>query len=293
MKTIRTLNTFRIIQYSIFIFYVVMYIVSYGIKFADNFEFQNYPYFIYVYYSYYLSEVINVTCWIGFIFHLQLYSKKDEITDEKINRVKCVERVLLVINIIIFVFFIIWMVSLHIITLVNLSDCEPWHPFYEFKEWKNQWYDIAYVFKGLFHLLLVLGGILILIKISTGIILLVKMKKNLNFFYQQKYIHIILTIIVSTLVTLWRCFYSLFIDYYDVKYNYAARKYKEGKHMPVEITVWLIDLLLPIAVMMYNIKNINYEKYIKKMLKGCMVQMHHSDASIFLVKQNLLNVSEK
>lgn len=51
------------------------------------------------------------------------------------------------------------------------------------------------------------------------------MKKNLNFFYKQKYIHIILTIVLSTIVTLWRSLYTNLrvMTAEDLKYNYAAR----------------------------------------------------------------------
>lgn len=31
--------------------------------------------------------------------------------------------------------------------------------------------------------------------------------------------------------------------------------------MPLEITITILDVVLPVAILMYNIKNINYEKY--------------------------------
>jgi hypothetical protein len=62
--------------------------------------------------------------------------------------------------------------------------------------------------------------------------------------------------------------------------------------MPIEITICLLDVFLPIAILMYNIKTINYEKYIKNMLKGSQIKIHISEASLFLVLRKEVDITE-
>ena len=63
--------------------------------------------------------------------------------------------------------------------------------------------------------------------------------------------------------------------------------------MPLEITICLLDVFLPAAILMYNIKNINYAKYIQNLLKGCKFNIKSSDASIFIVLRQKLDQSEQ
>lgn len=94
-----------------------------------------------------------------------------------------------------------------------------------------------------------------------------------------------MTIVLSTCTTLWRSLYT-YIDFLtknDLKYNYAARvPSKPLSQMPLEISICLVDTYLPLAILMYNIKTINFEKYLKSLLKGCSYGKHHSTASIFI-----------
>ena len=119
--------------------------------------------------------------------------------------------------------------------------------------------------------------------------MLYEMKKNLNFYYKEKLSNIILTMILSSLTIAWRSLYTnfVFLNRNDLKYNYAARVDKGADYIPIQIIVWVIDIFLPLAVLMYNIKTINFEKYLKNLLKGFNYKKHHSSASIFIVTYHI------
>lgn len=68
-----TKNAFRIVQYSFFLYSVVMVIVSFGIKFIDDFQMQNYPFFLHVHFSYYFAEITNIAQWTNFLTHIRNY----------------------------------------------------------------------------------------------------------------------------------------------------------------------------------------------------------------------------
>ena len=99
--------------------------------------------------------------------------------------------------------------------------------------------------------------------------------------------------ILSSLTIVWRNWYTNFdfLTRNDLKYNYAARIDNGPKSIPVQIIVWAIDIFLPLAVLMYNIKTINFEKYLKNLLKGFNYRKHHSSASIFIATYHI-DVSE-
>lgn len=100
--------------------------------------------------------------------------------------------------------------------------------------------------------------------------MLIEMKKNLNFFYREKKIHVIITMILASITVAWRSTYTNtdILTHNDIKYNFAASYDKNDCYMSIEIFVCIIDVFLPLSLLMYNIKTINFEKYLKNLLKG-------------------------
>lgn len=99
---------------------------------------------------------------------------------------------------------------------------------------------------------------------------LMKMKRNLNYYYNLKKWSIQVTIILSCFVTLWKCFYSLFrvVRENDIKYNYIFRHDLRPESLPGQILVCFIDIFAPIAVIIINIRTVNFVKYIHDLMSG-------------------------
>ena len=178
-------------------------------------------------------------------------------------------------------------ISFQIVTFVKIwSD---WNPYYYKDQCSDEWYNIVSAFLFWFRVILAIGSILILLKIIVGILMLFIMKNNLHFYFNEKYKWIIVAMILSSATIIWRIWYTNFdfLSQSDLKFNYIARKEVRLSQMPVQITICIIDIFLPLVVLMYNIKTINFEKYLKNLLKGWNYQKHHSNASIFILTNNL------
>lgn len=115
----KTKNTFRFCQYTLFLYHLLMIIVTLGIKFIDDFELQNYPFFLHIYFSYYFSEIINIACWVNFLTHMSYYSSTKDLNEVIIFRVKRKEKTLLGILIGLFILFAIPLLTLQILAFIN------------------------------------------------------------------------------------------------------------------------------------------------------------------------------
>ena len=140
-------------QYSLFVFYEIMIIASFWIKFVKNFEMQNYPFFLHIYFGFYFSEIISLAWWINFYIHLRSYSKIKDLSDIVVKSVKRKEFALLMFLIFIFSIFAISFLSLQIAAIA--MNWNSWRPFYKFESCKDPWWTMGYAFKTIFQLLII------------------------------------------------------------------------------------------------------------------------------------------
>ena len=84
----KTKDTFRIMQYSFYLYFIISTAVTMIFRFVNNIEFLSLPFYLHIYFAFYFSEIINVSCWISFYYHLKLYSKEIQLTDTVLNLVR-------------------------------------------------------------------------------------------------------------------------------------------------------------------------------------------------------------
>ena len=79
------IDIYRIIQYSILLLYLLSVIIVDGLKFINDFQYYNITTFVYILIGYYLSDLVNITCWITLIVHSKYYTGKEQFTRDKIK----------------------------------------------------------------------------------------------------------------------------------------------------------------------------------------------------------------
>jgi len=99
---------------------------------------------------------------------------------------------------------------------------------------------------------------------------LIGMRRNLNFHYKKKRKAIIITIVLSCFVTLWKSFYILFhlLRDWDINYNFIKRKELSPESIPLQLFVGFIDTIAPIAIICLNIRTVNFIEYVRDMMGG-------------------------
>ena len=142
-------------------------------------------------------------------------------------------------------------------------------------------YNASYLFIGTLLI------IIILIKIASGAFLLHKMRRNLNFYYQEKSRGIRVTIILSCFITLWKSLYNYMnlIRRNDIKYRFISQSNILPSSVPYQVIICFIDIFAPIAVMIINIRTVNFVKYLLALMKGCDKKNNCVSPSIFIVKK--------
>lgn len=265
-----------------------------SIKFVDDFELYSYPFLTLTYFTYYFSELINLAWWFNFILQLNWYSNPEDVIADKLFRVKKYEKGIMAVLPVFAVINILYIMVMLI--LVFIQDCSDCHSYFHFDLCKGQCYSVGRVFKTGFQVLIFLGLVLITCLIVLGFTLLFKMRRNLNFFYQEKKIPILLTILLTSIATAWRSCYTFFTEYVawnDLKYNYAARKNQKDEELLLNIIICAIDIYLPMAILMFNIKTINFQKYIQKLIKGWNYHQPFTNSSLFIMKNSRDSLHEE
>ena len=154
----QTKNIFRLLQFILLLYVLIMWVASFLIKFISDFQLQNYPFFLHVYFSFYFSEITNLSWWIVFLFHIKAYSGHI-INKQIIRNVKRKEKIFAFILVVILIFSIILVIVFQVISFVY--DCSDWAPFYKIEECEGHWKSLAQIFKTQFLVLIYLGICLI------------------------------------------------------------------------------------------------------------------------------------
>lgn len=93
-------------------------------------------------------------------------------------------------GVLIFLFCMLFIPLLVLQIMTFVIPWTEWHPFYHFDECEGTCYYLGEIFRDIFRACVIIGIILICIKIISGVLIIFSMKKNLNFYYKEKWIHI-------------------------------------------------------------------------------------------------------
>jgi len=280
-------------QYCALLFYAVSVFFIGSLKFIDSITLVNYTFYTYVWYAYHFAEIINISCWVVFIMQINTYSNASsfvqndqnilrEIVNDKIETIRSKERLILWFILTIFGMYLIVSIFTNVLTFaINWLDCSP---YYDTVDWPSRCFRISDLHLRLFQFCSIIAVILIILKITFGVILLNKMKKNLYFFYLIKRNEIIVTIVLTSIITSWKAIYNYFnfLRVNDLKYSFLHRQTMKGEYLTVEIIICIIDIFLPMVAIAYNIRTVNFRKYLINLLKGVGLEYWYLRASIFL-----------
>lgn len=111
------------------------------------------------------------------------------------------------------------------------------------------------------------------------------MKRNLNYYYMLKRKSIIASMVMTGVVSGWRTIYyflSRYIQRQDLKYNFLARQPLSPWQIPLNIGIMLFDVFIPILLMVYYIKAIDFQKYLMMLMKACELNEFYPNSSYFI-----------
>jgi len=269
-------------QYSVLILYLFLGFTVTWTRFIDNARLVCYTFYVYICFAYQWAEIINTTWWINFIMQINIYSGTKNFSMNHMKQMRNREKWFITLYWMLIILYLIPAITLNFLTFYqNWYDCSPWG---ENSFWNDTWNGIASAHRTIFEVCSILNTVWITIKIIVGIKLLTKMRSNLNFFYQTKRNEIIITIVMTTFITSWKSTYNYFsfIRENDLKDSYMNFRDLKPQELPLEITVTLVDIFLPLAAVIYNIRTVNFRKYLKSLLKGSGMGEYYFAASLFV-----------
>ena len=169
-----------------------------------------------------------------------------------------------------FILAIYMLPALTVTTLMFTNGCWDCTPYEQNLGCSDGCFRIARLHPILFEICALLALFIIIAKISVGIRVLSQMKRNLNFYYKTKRNEIILTIALSSFIVAWKCIYNYFnfLREHDLKFNFLNRRPLTLPSAPTQIIVFLTDGFLPIILIIFNIRTVNFRKYLKNLMKG-------------------------
>lgn len=121
-------------------------------------------------------------------------------------------------------------------------------------------------------------------KVIVGSFLLVQLKRHLNNHYLKKKKGILFTIIASCAIITIRILYTAFDTFRkcDLKHNFAARMGFPAWEAPFQLLLSIFDAGFPIAIMLINIRTINFRVYLLELIRACALERFCKVASIFI-----------
>ena len=288
------INIYRIVQYSLFIFLLATSSIHLSLKYIPHYEFYNDGTANLVLFAFISSEIVNVGWWINFIRHLKVWVdnivKDNKRSSAEIvilfKRTKVIEIIGLVLIVFLFATYLTW----NIFIIAYSFQDQNWRfcmPFYT-----NDGCDGSYckntifLFNFTFTLLVWVGFLIILVKIITGLTLLYLMKNHLFVHYNRHYYQIILTTMWSCAILLNRGLYNIITEYrkWDIKFNFVAGHRFPVWQAPLQLFLTCFDILCLIGICLLNIKTINFEKYLRELMKACQLEKYWEVSSIFIRK---------
>ncbi|CAI2370075.1 unnamed protein product [Moneuplotes crassus] len=297
------IDIYKLIQYCILMFYLIIGVCHLTLKFYKGYEFHNYGVFLFIYFHFLMSEVINISCWRNFQSHLcncvnglKVICRREEETDSLsqfsetifsgFRTVKIKEKFEIFVIFIVFFLFCIWNMFIIIFSVAN-SHCSGCHSLYAPADevcFEATCKNISIMRKKTFYVLCVFAGVVILFKLFFGVRLLILMRHHLYVRYLKSRKGIIFTLISSCIIIASRTLLTFVnnVAKCDLRYNFTARMPFPSENGLLQLLIALIKDLLPIAVMLLNIRTINFKVYLIELIKACKLHSFSEEASIFL-----------
>ena len=235
-------NIFRNMQYSILIGLCLVDIIQGFTRFIPKFILGIYAFNIYGCYFYQWGEFINISWWIDFSIQMNVYHNPNQFKVEKISITRRKEKWFSMFYGLAMVLYLVPAIILNF--MIYTGSWLNWDPFVEENECSSFWKSLSNGYYFLFKVLAIVWLLIIIVKIAWGVLLIRQMKKNLYFFYLQKRSEVLLTIIWTSFITLWKGFY-IFKDLLrenDVKDHYMRRDQIAVKEIPFQVLIWFIDI---------------------------------------------------
>lgn len=272
-------------------------------KFHENYEFHNDGIYNLVFFLFLLSEFINISWWINFQIHLQTWvsglreiklnesqeephrNSLSRVISSKFNLVKKKEIIELLVLIFLFLLYWSWNIFGIVLSYVR-TQCSSCHPFYKYDQTcqEPKWKFVVDIYNYTFQGLCLMTVIIVILKVLVGVRLLILMRHNLYMRYKKRRKGIIFTIVFSCITILLRALYNFYDEFrkWDLRYNFTARMGFPSYIAPLQFLLSVIEDTLPIAVMLLNLKTINFKVYLLELINAWSLQSFTKEASIFL-----------
>jgi hypothetical protein len=71
-----------------------------------------------------------------------------------------------------------------------------------------------------------------------------------------------------------------------LEYNFLARQPLKPWQVPINIGIMLVDVFIPILLMIYYIKAIDFQKYLMMLMKACELNQYYPNSSYFICRNS-------
>ncbi|CAI2369945.1 unnamed protein product [Moneuplotes crassus] len=293
-------DVFRIIQIIILLEYLLMIILLDGLRFLETGWFCKKFLFFFGMIGYFLSDLINITCWALLLIHTKYYTNslsrnsveglRSEILSI-INKIRKWEKcILYLLASFIFIFAAFSFAALPFCPGCKHCPKEDWN------NWSNTCQIVENTANRLAESFSVLGIIVSIFKLILGCFMLYMLKNHLNFYYRAKISKILIAIFltcVSNTIKLVNTF-NQNINNLSLKVKYTDKKPIQANELWYSLPLAILLRVLPILVITVNIQLIYYTCYLRNLMKGCGIGDYLKVCSIFMKSsKNIYEILEE
>lgn len=166
--------------------------------------------------------------------------------------------------------FLVVMPNIVMEVVILVNDCGKCNPFDEDQPWTNTWNMVIDATRWIYRVIWIFVLIFLIFKIWISSTLLYKLKMNLNFYYVIKKKDIIFVTVWSSIAFIFWIVFTFFeeLKHYSLNYRYVKKASMNTVELIFGTILLLWQVLLPILVMMVNVRSVNFKKYLFNIMKG-------------------------
>ena len=183
-------------------------------------------------------------------------------------------------------FVILIAVSFGMNTITLQEPCGGCHPRADDPNCSDRCIWIFNLYKQIYKFSAIAGMVIVCIKAVVAIYILKFLKNHLNFYYKLKKNGIILAVILSLISNTFK-----FFSYFILNFQNTGIKNKFGARIDMNLVQFsygfilsIFSRLLPILVLIFNIRVIYFTWYMENLMKGWNLEQYLTICSIFMHK---------